>query len=125
MGCREARRSGIVALVLDSPMHHLTLFIQKSAYSSDAIGTVTPLNNAALCSVTKPWQRNEVPRGFTVDTYGTLIESVSQREYLPIPTGMGLWLHIKRPVLESIGHNERCATAGRRHVDGLQNRRGQ
>jgi GT2 family glycosyltransferase/2-polyprenyl-3-methyl-5-hydroxy-6-metoxy-1,4-benzoquinol methylase len=78
--------------------------LHMCAYSSDAIGTVTPLsNNATLCSVPKPWQRNEVPRGFTVDTFGTLIENVSQREYPPIPTAVGFCVYIKRRVLEGIG----------------------
>jgi GT2 family glycosyltransferase/2-polyprenyl-3-methyl-5-hydroxy-6-metoxy-1,4-benzoquinol methylase len=78
--------------------------LHMCAYSSDAIGTVTPFsNNATLCSVPKPWQRNEVPRGFTVDTFGTLIENVSQKEYPPIPTAVGFCVYIKRRLLESIG----------------------
>ena len=78
--------------------------LHMCAYSSDAIGTVTPFsNNATLCSVPKPWQRNEVPRGFTVDTFGTLIENVSQKEYPPIPTAVGFCVYIKRRLLENIG----------------------
>jgi GT2 family glycosyltransferase/glycosyltransferase involved in cell wall biosynthesis len=77
----------------------------KCAYSSDAIGTVTPLsNNATICSIPQFPEANRIPQGFTTDSFADLVKSVSEQDYPPIPTAVGFCVYIKRSLLEEVGH---------------------
>lgn len=79
--------------------------LYKCAYSSDAIGTVTPLsNNATICSIPKFPETNRIPQGFTTDSFADLVESVSEEDYPPIPSAVGFCVYIKRSVLDKVGH---------------------
>lgn len=78
--------------------------IVRCAYSDLAIATVTPLsNNATLCSVPVFCAENQIPEGYTIDSYAELIETVSLREYPRIPVAHGFCMFIKREVIEKIG----------------------
>ena len=78
--------------------------IEACAYSDPAIATVTPLsNNASLCSVPVFCRENEVPEGYTIDSYAELIEKVSLRSYPTIPVANGFCMYIKREVISKIG----------------------
>lgn len=107
--------------------------IEKCAYSSDSIATVTPLsNNATLASVPVPFYPNEIPKGYTLDEMANLVEECALCEYPEIPTGHGFCLYIKREVLDKVGYFDeeafgkgygeendfcfRCLDFGYRHV---------
>lgn len=79
--------------------------IVKCAYSKDYIATVTPLsNNATLASVPKPFTPNDIPKGYTLDTFGELVRKNSKCYYPEIPTGHGFCLYIKRNIIDEIGY---------------------
>jgi len=79
--------------------------LRAAAYSSAEIATVTPFSNdATICSVPVPLEHNELPAEHDVDSFGTLVESVSVREYPRIPTGVGMCLFIKRVALDRLGY---------------------
>ena len=75
-----------------------------AAYSSGDVGTVTPLSNhATLCSVPRAFEENLLPTGFDVLSFAALIETVSERSYPRLPTGVGVCLYIRRALLDDIG----------------------
>ena len=78
--------------------------ITTCAYSADEIGTVTPLSNSAtLCSVPVMCQDNQIPDGFTVDSYAHLVERCSLRKYPRITVAVGFCMFIKREVIQKVG----------------------
>ncbi len=81
--------------------------LHSCAYSSETIATVTPLsNNAAYCSVPDFERENEIPEGFTIDSFAALIEEKSLMLYPEIPTGVGFCMYVKREALDSVGFFE-------------------
>lgn len=79
--------------------------LKNSAYSSELIATVTPLsNNAAFCSVPNFEINNDIPDGFTINSFASLIEEKSLVLYPEIPTGVGFCMYIKREALNLIGY---------------------
>lgn len=74
------------------------------AYSTAAAATVTPMSNAAtLCSVPEFLKDNQLPKGYTVDDMGDLVEACSIRRYPRITVAVGFCMYIKREVLDMIG----------------------
>lgn len=107
--------------------------IKECAYSGEMIATVTPLsNNATLASVPKIFERNELPKGMSIDEMGELVERCSYKDYPEIPTAHGFCMYIKRSVLEEVGYFDeetfgkgygeendfcfRCLDVGYRHL---------
>jgi GT2 family glycosyltransferase/glycosyltransferase involved in cell wall biosynthesis len=87
--------------------------MHNCAYSSEAIGTVTPLtNNGTICSIPKFLENNRIPEGFTVESFANLVESVSEGDYPPIPTAVGFCVYIKRFLLEKVGPFDSGFTPG-------------
>lgn len=79
--------------------------IQKCAYSEEEIGTVTPLsNNGAICSVPKFNVDNQIPQGYTIESFAELIEKISLKRYTEIPTGVGFCMYVKRELIDQIGY---------------------
>lgn len=79
--------------------------IQECAYSSEAIATVTPLSNSAtICSVPDFGKDNELPKGYTIDSFAQLIEDKSLKLYPEIPTAVGFCMYIKRESLNLLGY---------------------
>jgi GT2 family glycosyltransferase/molybdenum cofactor biosynthesis enzyme MoaA len=79
--------------------------LRKCAYSSKDIATVTPFtNNGTICSVPSFCEENDIPSGFTVDSFAEFIEKISFREYPEIPTAVGFCMYIKREALERVGY---------------------
>jgi len=79
--------------------------IKNCAYSDSYIATVTPLtNNGTICSIPKFLGNNEIPKGFTIDTFAQFLETISTKEYPEIPTAVGFCMFIKRPVIDKIGY---------------------
>ena len=79
--------------------------IHACAYSNDKIATVSPLsNNATICSIPEFCKPNNIPEGFSIDTFSSLVEKNSNRQYLPSPTCPGFCIFIKRKVIEEVGY---------------------
>ena len=76
----------------------------EALHSSTKIGTVTPLSNhATLVSVPRAFEENLLPTGFDAASLAALIERVSRRAYVPLPTAVGVCMVIRRAVLDEIG----------------------
>lgn len=76
----------------------------ECAYSSNRVGTVTPLtNNGTICSIPDFCQDNELPKGHTIDSFAKLVDKTSLREYPVLPTAVGFCMYIKRDLIEEIG----------------------
>lgn len=78
--------------------------LKEAAYSHESIATVTPFtNNGTICSVPNFNEDNEIPDGFTVETFSTFVEHVSEKKYPEIPTAVGFCMYIKRSVINVVG----------------------
>jgi len=78
--------------------------IVDCAYSDENIATVTPFTSKGVhCSVPDTFIDNEVPEGFTIDTFAKFIENISLKNYPEITTGAGFCMFIKRKVLDEVG----------------------
>lgn len=78
--------------------------IEKCAYSSDIIGTVTPLsNNATLCSVPVFCEANVLPEHMSIDQVAEIVEECSLKKYPRITVANGFCMFIKREVINTIG----------------------
>jgi len=78
--------------------------LTAAAYSRDSIGTVTPLSNyATLVSVPRAFEENLLPAGYDAAAFAAVVERVSARAYVRIPTGVGVCMYIKRALLDVIG----------------------
>lgn len=76
----------------------------KCAYSSETIGTVTPLsNNATLCSVPVFCEENRLPDYLTIDQAAEVVERISFCDYPRITVAHGFCMLVKREVIEKIG----------------------
>lgn len=75
-----------------------------AAYSSDNIGTVTPVsNNAGAFSVPLINQKNIVNNDLGLDETANIIEKVSKDKGIRVPTGNGFCMYIKRDAIYDIG----------------------
>jgi len=79
--------------------------IRACAYSDDKISTVTPFtNNGRMCSVPEFLQNNEIPEGFTVNSFAECVENVSTSRYPELVTAVGFCMYIRRSVIDEIGY---------------------
>jgi glycosyltransferase involved in cell wall biosynthesis/GT2 family glycosyltransferase len=108
---RALRATASDVVLLNSDTLVTARWLEKlcdAAYSDGDVGTVTPLSNhATLCSVPRGFVENALPSGMGVEEFGALIEnvseSVSERCYVKIPTGVGFCLYVRRAVLDDVG----------------------
>lgn len=78
--------------------------ITECAYSSDIIGTVTPLsNNATLCSVPVFCEENKIPDHLSIKQIAEIVEKCSLKRYPRITVANGFCMFIKREVINTIG----------------------
>jgi O-antigen biosynthesis protein len=78
--------------------------MKACAYSEDRVATVTPFtNNGRMCSIPEFLGNNEIPKGFTVDSFAECVENASSNRYPELVTGVGFCLYIRRSVIEEIG----------------------
>lgn len=78
--------------------------MNKCAYSQPDVATVTALsNNATLASVPKGLQPNDIPEGWSLKEYASMISEISYHDYPEIPTAHGFCMYIKRSVLNRVG----------------------
>ncbi len=79
--------------------------LQRAAFSSPLIASVTPFSNhATICSLPQTLECNALPTGYDVDAMAALVEEVAVHEYPRLPTGVGMCLYIKRAALERVGN---------------------
>lgn len=75
-----------------------------AASSAPKIGTVTPLsNNATLCSVPRAFEENLLPVGHDIDSFAALVERVTRRSYIQLPTAVGFCMYVRRALIDDIG----------------------
>lgn len=103
---RSESSSHIVLLNSDTvvtPNWILSLAI--SAYSSQSVGTVTPMsNNAGAFSFPSAHVENPIPDGLAHDEYARLICIATQNvKCIEVPTGNGFCMFIKRQLLDTVG----------------------
>lgn len=78
--------------------------LERAAYSLPKVATVTPFsNNATICSYPKFCHSNSMPHGLTLDQLDTLFSTYLTGQVLPIPTGVGFCLYIRRACLKQVG----------------------
>jgi O-antigen biosynthesis protein len=79
--------------------------MRACAYSRQCIATVTPFtNNGTECSILELGQSNEVPEGFTIESFAELVENCSVNQYPELVTAVGFCMYIRRAVIEEIGY---------------------
>lgn len=79
--------------------------LQTCAYSDEKIGTVTPFTNSGtICSIPNFCEFNQIPEGFTIESFAEYIERISFKIFPEIPTAVGFCMYIKRQLIESIGY---------------------
>lgn len=79
--------------------------IAKCAYATENVGTVTPFsNNATICSYPNFCQDNEFPKNWNVAELDQLFASCNAGESIPIPTGVGFCMYIRRACLDLVGY---------------------
>jgi len=79
--------------------------MRACAYSDDRIATVTPFtNNGWLCSIPEFLENNEIPEGFTVDTFADCVEKASSNRCPKLTTAVGFCMYIRRSVIDEIGY---------------------
>jgi O-antigen biosynthesis protein len=79
--------------------------MRACAYSDDRIATVTPFtNNGGMCSIPEFMKNNEIPEGFTVDSFAECVENAASNLYPELATGVGFCMYIRRGVINDIGY---------------------
>lgn len=75
-----------------------------TAYSNEQIGTVTPLSNAAgAFSVPEIGKNNKINNDLKIEGMANLVEKVSSKVNLKVPTGNGFCMFIKRSAIYDVG----------------------
>ena len=111
-GFRES--NGDYVVLLNSDTIVTPRWIEKilACFESDEkIGIVGPLSNAASWQTVPVrddkefggWLVNEIPKGYSVEEMGMLVETVSQKLYPSVPSVNGFCYVIKREVLDTNG----------------------
>ena len=78
--------------------------LQRAAYSGPRVASVTPFsNNATICSYPRFCQPNELPTGIDTAGLDQLFAKYLAGQTLPVPTGVGFCMYIRRHCLEEIG----------------------
>jgi len=79
--------------------------LNQCAYSRHCIGIVTPFsNNGVECSIPEPSQDNEIPEGFSIESFAELVEKCSLNRYPELVTSVGFCMYIRRSVIDEIGY---------------------
>lgn len=78
--------------------------LQRAAYSGPRVASVTPFsNNATICSYPRFCQPNELPVGIDTAGLDQLFAQHLAGQTLPIPTGVGFCMYIRRQCLKEVG----------------------
>ena len=94
--CRLAARDDVVLLNSDTEV--TPRWLEKliaAAGSAENVATVTPLSNAAgAFSVPRNHRMNFLPSGVSAEEMAQVVERLSDRLYLRVPTGNGFCLYL-------------------------------
>lgn len=94
-------------IILNSDTEVTPKWLQKlkiAAYSNEKIATVTPLsNNAGAFSVPVVDEDNELQPELGVLGTSNIIEKISKKDKIYVPTGNGFCMYIKRDAIYSVG----------------------
>ena len=94
-------------VILNSDTEVSPKWLQKlkiAAYLDENNATVTPLsNNAGAFSVPKQGQNNEINEKLGIKSTANIIEKISQKDMLYVPTGNGFCMYIRRKALFEVG----------------------
>lgn len=78
--------------------------LKEAAYSHPSVATVTPFtNNGTICSIPNFCEDNELPEGYTIDTFAAFVSKVSERKFPELPTAVGFCMYIKYNVIREVG----------------------
>ncbi|MCB0329155.1 MAG: glycosyltransferase [Bdellovibrionales bacterium] len=104
-GLRESAPRDVVIVNSDTVLTARWLEkLHQAAYSAPDIGSVTPFtNNGAICSIPRMSEDNEIPEGFTLDTFAAFVEELSEPRYPEMPTCVGFCTYLRRDALEQTG----------------------
>lgn len=96
----------VVLLNSDTTVSHDWLGrLQRAAYLSEKIGTVTPFsNNGSICSYPKDGNDQQIPVGYQASTLDLLASSANAGKVVKIPTSVGHCMYIKRQCLDQVGY---------------------
>ncbi|MGD0854885.1 MAG: glycosyltransferase [Dehalococcoidia bacterium] len=102
-------RNDVVLLNSDTVVTHGWLReLRDCAYGSERIATVTPMsNNATICSVPDFCKSNEIPHGYSIQEFASLVNKTAVSNgvrHYEIPVGIGYCMYVKRKVLHDIGY---------------------
>lgn len=106
LGIEQSKENDVLLLNSDTVVTSgWTEKIVECAYSSNIIGTVTPLsNNATLCSVPIFCEENILPEHISIDQIAKIVEKCSLKRYPRITVAHGFCMFIKREVINTIGN---------------------
>jgi len=78
--------------------------MKACAQSDQQIATITHFtNNGRMCSIPNFLQDNDLPEGFTVDSFAECVEKASSNSYPELVTAVGFCMYIRRSVIDDIG----------------------
>ena len=77
--------------------------LQKVAYLSLSIGTVTPVSNSAGAFSVPKSGSNVISAPLTIEKVGKIVSEVGQGKFFDAPTGNGFCFFIKRSAIDTIG----------------------
>lgn len=79
--------------------------MRACAYSHNSIATVTPFtNNGMMVSIPEFLKNNDIPEGFTIESFAECVEISSFSQYPELVTAVGFCMYIKRDVIDEIGY---------------------
>ncbi len=79
--------------------------LEGCAYRKPRTGTVTPFsNNGTICSYPRILKSNQLPTGYSASKMHSLCAATHHEKQLPIPTGVGFCLYIRRDCLNEVGY---------------------
>lgn len=79
--------------------------MRACAYSHDSIATVTPFtNNGMMVSIPEFLENNDIPEGFTIESFAECVEMSSLSQYPELVTAVGFCMYIKRDAIDEIGY---------------------
>lgn len=78
--------------------------IVQAAYSAPKVASVTPFsNNATICSYPVFCKPNDLPSGHNTASLDALFASHLAGQTVPVPTGVGFCMYIRRQCLQQVG----------------------
>ncbi len=78
--------------------------LRRCAYERADVATVTPFsNNATICSFPRFCKDNPLPYGCTTAELDRLFAELNDGESVPLPTGVGFCMYIRRDALLQLG----------------------